>query len=86
MKKILGLLLICAAVSSCTKDWECCITTTSSGHTGIYANQNGSTVHCIDFEGDNQEKNDYEASGTNTYNETWPEPYLIEQTTECLPD
>lgn len=92
MKKML-LLLSVSLMFSCTKDWECCVTTTTSGLVGISSGQNGTSVNCIDFRGTNEEKNEYEALGTQVTNQILPGgfgvptiEFTITQTTECVPD
>ena len=39
-------------MSSCAKDWECCVETTVTGHQGNLSQANGTTTYCYDFKGD----------------------------------
>ena len=85
MKKII---LFCAVLFlvSCTKDWECCVETTTSGLTGVQESANGTMTNCIDFRGTNEEKNEFEENGTSTVSYSTPWEYTIEQSTDCTLD
>ena len=77
---ILGLLFL----TSCTKDWECCVTSETITTDPMFIQMNGTTVHCIDFRGTTQEKNDFEASGTQTT--TIVPTVELKQITKCVID
>ncbi len=72
MKTTIKLLILISLVS-CTKDWACTIETTANGNTSYYE---------VDFRGTTQEKNDFEAQGTQTTNVVTE----IVQVTTCVPD
>ena len=75
-----ALIIAVVLFSSCTKDWECTL------HTDSVA---GNFEHKVDFRGTTQEKNDFEALGTNTYNMpylTGDSTYTIVQYTNCVID
>ena len=73
-------IIILLALSSCTKDWSCTITTSS---------QFGNIESTVDFRGTNKEKAAFEASGTGTtemFDFGSGTYYDINQVTNCVPD
>lgn len=81
------ILIVTVSLSSCTKDWECCIVSTTT-HTHPDLQQlNGTSTHCVDYRGDNQEKEEFESNGTSTTTHSADGyPFTINQETECKPD
>lgn len=82
--KLLILSIGLLAVTSCTKDWECCIESTTTHTDPALIQLNGTMTHCIDFRGTNDEKDEYEASGTQTSDAGYGG--TIDQVTTCVPD
>ena len=68
--KTIKLILLGLVLTSCTKEWNCTITTTVGG--------NEQTGHYI-LKGDKQDKEEFEASGTK-------ETSIYTQTTTCVPN
>jgi len=67
----------------CTKDWECCVTTSTVGAPG----GDNTFSSCIDYRATNQEKDDFEAIGTSSQeSEAGGTIYTINQTTTCVKD
>lgn len=75
MKQLLFILTI-AVLGSCTKKWECTITTVADS-----PGYSDTSVKTVQFEGSKEEAKNYEQSGTKTTN-LYPEG-TIKQTTVC---
>ena len=53
--KTIKITLLALLITSCTKEWDCTITTTS---------ELGTWVHSYELEGDTEDKNTFEDNGT----------------------
>jgi len=76
--KTRNLIILALFLGSCTKTYECHINTVTSEP---YPNE---LNHYIEFEGTNEEVEQFESDGTHVLNFSSPEPYTITQTTTCL--
>ena len=79
-------IIIVLALCSCTKNWECCTSSTTSDAQAPYEYVNGTLVLCSKFSGTTKEKNNIEDSGTTSYEFTYPIDYSVDQVTTCVHD
>lgn len=87
--KVITIALSVILLTSCTKDWECCIESTTTHTDPSLTQLNGTTNHCVEFRGTIDEKEEYQDAGTSS--QTYPEftgsgTYTINQETTCVPD